>query len=191
MGSHRVRQDWSDLAAAASNKQFLGTVLFPCHVHGPLLVGIVVVVIQSPSHVWLFGTPWTAACQTSLSLTIFQFAQVHIHWISDAIQLSHPLKPSSLPSVFHSIRVFSRKSAVHIRWPKYWNFTFSISPSNEYSGLVSFKIDYFDLLAFQGTLKSFPQHYSLKASILWHSAFFVVQISHLYMTTGKTVTLTI
>ena len=139
----------------------------------------------------IFGTPWTAACQTSLSLTIFQFVQVHIHWIGDAIQLSHPLKPSSLPSVFQSIRVFSKKSAVHIRWPKYWSFTFSVSPSNEYWGLVSFKIDYFDLLAFQETLKSFPQHHSLKASILWHSAFFVVQISHFYMTTGKTVTLTI
>ena len=120
-----------------------------------------------------------------------EFAQVHIHWIGDAIQLSHPLTPSSLLSVFPSIRVFFKKSAVHIRWPKYWSFTFSINPSNEYSVLVFFKIDYFDLLAFQGTLKSFPQHHSLKVSILWHSAFFVVQISHLYMTTGKTITLAV
>ena len=161
---------------------------FPCHVDGPMLARIVVV--QSPSHVWLFATTWTAAHQTSLSLTIFQFAQVHIHWIGDAIQLSHLLMTSSLPTVFHSIRGLSKKSAVHIRWPKYWSFTFSISPSNAYSGLISFKIDYFDLLAFQGTLKSFPQHHSLKASILWRSAFYVVQISHLYISTGKTITLT-
>ena len=152
-----------------------------------MLAGIVVV--QSPSRVWLFATPWTAAHQTSVSLTIFQFAQDHIHWIGDAIQLSLPLM-TSLPTVFHSIRGLSKKTAVHIRWPKYWSFTFSISPSNAYSGLISFKIDYFDLLAFQGTLKSFPQHHSLKASILWHSAFYVVQISHLYISIGKAITLT-
>ena len=95
-----------------------------------------------------------------------------------------------LPSIFPSIRVFSKESVLHIRWPKYWSFNFSISPSNEYSGLISFRIDQFDLLAVQGTLKSLLQHHSSQASILWHSAFFMVQISSLYMTTGKTTTLT-
>ena len=96
-----------------------------------------------------------------------------------------------LPSVFPSIRVFSSESALHIRWPKYWSFSFSIGPSNEYSGLISSKIDWLDLLAVQGTLKSLLQHHSSKASILWHSAFFMVQLSHLYMTTGKTIALII
>ena len=96
-----------------------------------------------------------------------------------------------LPSVFPSIRVFSNKSALRMRWPKYWSFSFSISPSNEYSELISFRIDWFDLLAVQGTLKSLLQHHSSKASILWRSAFFMVQLSHLYMTTGKTIALTI
>ena len=95
------------------------------------------------------------------------------------------------PSIFPSIRVFSSELALHIRWPKYWSFSFSISPSNEYSGLVSFRIDWFDLLAVQGTLKSPLQHHSLKATILWHSALFMVQLSHLYMTTGKTIALII
>ena len=96
-----------------------------------------------------------------------------------------------LPSIFPSIRVFSNESALRIRWPKYWSFSFSISPSNDYSGLISFRTDWFDLLAVQGTLKSLLQHHSSKASILWHSAFFVVQLSNLYMTTGKTIALTI
>ena len=95
-----------------------------------------------------------------------------------------------LPSIFPSIRVFSNKSAVHIRWPKYWSFSFSISCSNEYSGLMSFRMDWLDLLTVQGTLKSLPQHHSSKASILQHSAFFIVQLSHPYMTTGKTIALT-
>ena len=95
-----------------------------------------------------------------------------------------------LPSIFPSIRVFSDESALHIRWPKYWSFSFSISPSNEYSGLISFRIDWFDRHAVQGTLKSLLQHHSSKASILWHSAFFIVQLSHPYMTTGKTIALT-
>ena len=96
-----------------------------------------------------------------------------------------------LPSIFPNIRVFSNESALHIRWPKYWNFRFSISLFNEYSGLISFRIDWFDLLAVQGTLKSLLQHHNSKASILWHSAFFLVQLSHLYMTTGKTIALII
>ena len=96
-----------------------------------------------------------------------------------------------LPSIFPSIRVFSNELALHVRWPRYWSFSFSISHSNEYSGLISFRIDWFDLLAVQGTLKSLLQHHSLKASVLWQSAFFMVQLSHLHMTTGKTMTLTI
>ena len=95
-----------------------------------------------------------------------------------------------LPSIFPSIRVFSNESALHIRWLKYWSFSFSISPSNEYSGLISFRMDWLDLIAVQGTLKSILQHHSSKASILWHSAFFMVQLSHPYMTTGKTIALT-
>src|SRR5574338_1605029 len=94
------------------------------------------------------------------------------------------------PSIFPSIRVFSNESALHIRWPKYWNFSFSVSPSKEYSGLISFRMDWLDLLAVQGTLNSLIQHHSSKASILWHSAFFIVQLSHPYMTTGKTIALT-
>ena len=117
-----------------------------------------------------------------------EFTQTHVHWVSDAIQPSHPLSsPSSLPSIFPSIRVFSNESALRIRWPKYWKLSFSIRPSNEYSGLISFRIDWLDLLAVQGTLKSLLQHYSSKASILRCSAFFIVQLSHPYMTTGKTI----
>ena len=103
--------------------------------------------------------------------------------------LFHPLL--LWPSVFPSITVFSNESSLRIRWPKHWSFSFSISPSNEYSGLISFRIDWFDLLAVQGTLKSLLQFHSMKASVLWHSAFFMVQLSHPYLTTGKTITLTI
>ena len=99
-------------------------------------------------------------------------------------------RPLLLPSVFSSIKVFSNESVLRVRWAKYWSLSFSISPSNEYSGLISFRIDWLDLLAVQRTLKSFLQHHSLKASILWHSAFFIVQLSHPYMTTGKTIALT-
>ena len=108
---------------------------------------------------------------------------------SNHLILCHPL--ILLPSIFPSIRVFSNESVLHIRWPKYWSFSFSISPSNEYSGLISSRIDWFDLLALQGTLKSLLQHHSLKASILWCSAFFMVQLSHSYMTTGKIIALTV
>ena len=111
--------------------------------------------------------------------------------VGDAIQPSHPLLSILLlPSIFPSIRVFSNESALHIRWPKYWSFSFSISPSNEYSGLVSFRMDWFDLLAVQGTLKSLIQHHSSKTSILRCSTFFIVQLSHPYMTTGETIALT-
>ena len=107
---------------------------------------------------------------------------------SNHLILCHPLL---LPSIFPSIRVFSNESALRMRWPKYWSFSFSINPSNEYSGLISFRIDWFDLPTVQGTLKSLLQHPSSKASILWCSAFFMIQLSHLYMTTGKTIALTV
>ena len=116
-----------------------------------------------------------------------EFTQTHVHWVSDAI-LCRPLL--LLPSIFPSIRVFSNESALCIRWPKYWRFNFNISPSNEHPGLISFRIDGLDLLAVQGTLKSLLKHHSSKASILRHSAFFLVQLSHPYMTTGKTIALT-
>ena len=116
-----------------------------------------------------------------------ELVQTYVHQVSDAIQLSHPLlSPSLPPSIFPSIRVFSNESVLRIRWPKYWSFSFSISPSSEYSGLISFRMDWLDLLAVQGTLESLLQHHSSTASILGHSAFFIVQVSHPYMTTGKT-----
>ena len=122
---------------------------------------------------------------------LLELAQTPVHWVGDAIQPSHPLFSPSLPTFnFPSIRVFSNESVFCIRWPKYWSFGFNISPSNEYSGLISFRIDWFDLLAVQGTLKSFLQHHSSKASVLWRSALFIVQLSHPYMTTGKTIVLT-
>ena len=119
-----------------------------------------------------------------------EFTQTHVHWVSDAIQPSHPLSPLLLPpSIFPSSRVFSNELVLHIRWPKYWSFSFNISPSNEHPGLISFRMDWLDLLAVQGTLKSL-QHHNSKVSILWRSAFFIAQFSHPYMTTGKTIALT-
>ena len=117
--------------------------------------------------------------------------QTHVHQFGDAIQPSHPLSSTSpLPSIFPSSRVFSKDSVLCIRWPKYWSLGFNISPSNEYSGLIAFRIDRLDLLEVQGTLKSLLQHHSSKASILQCSAFFIVQLSHPYMTIGKTIALT-
>ena len=122
---------------------------------------------------------------------LLESTQTYVHWVGDAIQPSHaPSSPSLLPSIFPSIRVFSSESALRIRWPKYWSFSFSISPSNEHPGLISFRLDWLDLLAVPVTLKSLLQHHSSKASILWCSAFFIAQLSHLYMTTGKTIALT-
>ena len=123
---------------------------------------------------------------------LLEFTQTHVHWVSDAIQPSHPLSSPS-PSTFNLSQhqgVFSNESALGIRWPKYWSFSFNISPSNEYSGLIPFRMDWLDLLAVQGTLKSLLQHHSPKASILQCSAFFMVQLSHPYMTTWKTIALT-
>ena len=117
--------------------------------------------------------------------------QTHVHRVGDAIQPSHPWSPLLLlPPTPPSIRVFSNESTLLMRWPKYWSFSFSISPSNEHPGLISFRVDWLDLLAVQGTLKSLLQHHSSKASIPWHSALFTVQLSHPYMTTGKTIALT-
>ena len=147
--------------------------------------------VQSFSCVWLFATPWTAARQASLSITnswsLPKLMSIELVMPSNHLILCLPLL---LPSVFPSIRVFSSESAVHIRWPKYWSFSLNISPSNDYLGLISFRMDWLDLLAVQGSLKSLLQHHSSKASILWHSAFFRVQLSHPYMTTGKTIALT-
>ena len=148
--------------------------------------------VQSLSPVQLFVTPWTAGRQASLSITnsrsLLKLISIESVMPSNHIILCHPLL--LLPSIFPSIRVFSSESVLRIWWPKDWSFSFSISPSNEYSGLISFRMDWLDLRALQGTLKSIPQHHSSKASILQHSAFFIVQLSYPYMTTGKTIVLT-
>ena len=122
---------------------------------------------------------------------LLELAQTHVHQVGDAIQPSYPLSSPSPPALnLSQHQVFSKESVLHIRWPKYWSFSFNISPPNEYSGMISFTIDWFDLLAVQRALKSLIQHHSSKASILWHSAFFVVQLSHPYVTAGKTTVLT-
>ena len=137
-------------------------------------------------------TPRTAACQASLSITnswsLLKLMSTESVMPSNHLILCHPLL--RLPSIFPSIRVFSRESVLHIRWPKYWSFSFNISPSNEYSELTSFRTDWLGLLAVQGTLKTLLQHHSSKASILQYSAFFIVQLLHPYMTTGKAIALT-
>ena len=141
--------------------------------------------VQLLSHVQLFATPWTAACQTSLSFTIpwslFKLMSIESVLPANHLTFCHPLL--LLPSLFPSIRVFSNESVLHIRWPKNWNF--SISPSNTYSGLISFRIDWLDPLEVQGTLKSLLQHCSSKTSILWRSAFFMAQLSHLFNSDHK------
>ena len=144
--------------------------------------------VQSLSRVRLFATPWTTARQASLSITNSQSPPkpmfIELVMPSNHLILCRPLL--LLPSIFPSIGVFSNESALRIRWPKYWSFNFNISPYNEHSGLISFRMDWLDLLAVQGTLKSLLQHHSSKLSILQHSAFFIVQLSHPYMTTEKT-----
>ena len=148
--------------------------------------------VQSLSHVWVFPTPWIVARQASLSITNSRSPpkpmSIELVMPSNHLILCCPLL--LLPSIFSNIRVFSNASALHIRWPKYWSFSFNISPSNEYPGLISFRMDWLDLLAVQGTLKSLLQHHTSKASILLCSAFLIVQLSHPYMTTGKTIALT-
>ena len=148
--------------------------------------------VQSLSHFRLFATPWTTAGQASLSITNSRSPPkpmpIESVMPSNYLIPCHPLL--LLPSIFPSIMVFSNESALHIRWPKDWSFSFNISPSNEHPGLISFRMDWLDLLAVQGTLKSLLQHHSSKVSIFRHSAFFTVQLSHPYMTTGKTIALT-
>ena len=139
--------------------------------------------VQLLSHVWLFATPWTSALQASLfitsSQTLLKLTSIELVMPSNHLILCCPLL--LLPSIFPSIRVFSNESALHIRWPNYWSVSFSISPSSEYSGLISLRMDWLDLLAVQGTLKSLLQHHSSKASILQCSSFFIVQFSHPYL----------
>ena len=143
--------------------------------------------VQSLRNVRLFVIPWIAAHQGSLSITnswsLLKLMSVESVMPSNHLVLCLPLL--LLPSVFHSIRVFSSESVLHIRWPKYWSFSLSISLSNEYSGLISFRMDWLDLLAVQGTLKRLLQHHNSKSSILWCPAFFIVLLSHPYVTTGK------
>ena len=147
--------------------------------------------VQSHSCVQLFATPWTALHQASLSITnsrsLLKLMSTESVMPSNHLILCHSLL--LLPSIIPSIRVFSNELVLHIRWPKYWSFSFSISASSEYSGLISFRVDWLDLLTVQGTLKSLLKHHSYKASVLWCSVFFIVQLSHPYMTTGKTIAL--
>ena len=149
--------------------------------------------VQSLSHVQLFANPWTAAHQASLSITNSQ-SLLKLMSIDSVMPSNHLILCCPfllLPLIFPSIRVFSNELALRIRWLNYWSFSFSISPSNEYSGLISFRVDWFDLLAVQGTLKSLLQHHISKASILQCSVFFIIQLSHPYITTGKTIALTV
>ena len=144
--------------------------------------------VQSFSRVWLFVTLWTAARRLPcLSPTARACSNISIELVmpSNHLNLCHPFL--RLPSIFPSIRIFAKESGLYIRWPRYWSFSFNISPSNEYSGLISFRIDWFELLAVQGILNSLLQHHSSEASILWSSALFMVQLSHPYMITGKTI----
>ena len=155
-------------------------------------IGIDIFTLSSVTQSCLFVTPWTAACQASLSITnsrsLLKLMSIESVMPSNHLILCCPLL--LLPSVIPTIRVFSNESTLHIRWPKYWSFSFNISPSNEYSGLIFFRMDWLYLLAVQGALKSLLQHHNSKASILQHSAFFIVQLSHPHMTTGKTIPLT-
>ena len=148
--------------------------------------------VQLLSHVLLFATTWIAAGQASLSITNSRslLKLMSIEWVMLSNHLIHCRSLLLLPSIFPSIRVFSNESVLRIRWPKYWSFSFNISPFNEHLGLISFRVDWLDLLAVQGTLKSLLKHHSSKASILQRSAFFRAQLSHPYMTTGKAITLT-
>ena len=148
--------------------------------------------VQLLSRVWFFAATWTAARQASLSITNTR-SLLNLISIESVIPLDHFILCRSLllpPSIFPSIRVFSNESALRITWPNYWSFSFNISLYNEHSGLISFRMDWLDLLAVQGTLKCLLQYHSSKTSVLWRSAFFIVQLSHPYMTTGKTIALT-
>ena len=166
---------------------------FQTETPGKLIITLQLSSVQSLSHVWLFATPQAAACQASLSITnsqnLLNLMSIESVMPSNHLILCHPLL--LLPSIFPSIRVFSNESVLRIRWPEYWSFSFNISPFKEHSGLISFRMDWLDLLTVQGTLKSLLQRHSSKASILLCSAFFIiVQLSHPYVTTGKTIALT-
>ena len=185
--------EWAAISFSRGSSQSRDQTYLSCIVGGFFTTGlpgkpiIKTTVDQSLSHVQLFATPWTAARQAPLSITnsqsLFKLMSIESVMPSNHLILCHPLL--LLPSIFPSIKVFSNESALCIRWPKYWCFSFSIRPSNEYSGLISFRMYWFDLLAVQETLKSLLQHHSSKSSILWHLAFFRVQLSHPYMATGK------
>ena len=187
MGSQRVRHNWATNTNWASPES-LGSGCVP----GWRWLCDQLSSVQSLSCVQLFVTPRTAARQASLPITNSQ-SLLKLMSIESVMPSNHLILCCPLllpPSIFPNIRVFSSESALHIKWPQYWSFSFNISPSNEYSGLISFRMDWLDLLAVQGTLKSLLQHRNSKASILWRSAFFIVQFSHPYMTTGKTIPLT-
>ena len=173
------------------SRYMLQMILF-CYFDGSVIFHCEFSSVQSLSCVQLFVTPWTATCQSSLSITnswsLFKIMSIESVMPSNHLILCNPLL--LLPSIFPNIRVFSNESDLRIRWPKYLSFSFGISPSNGYSGLISYRIDWVDLLAVQGTLKSLLQHHNSKASILWRSAFFIVQLSYPYMTTGKAIALT-
>ena len=157
------------------------------------LLLLLLLLLSRFSHVLLFVTSWTAACQVSslftISLSLLKLMPIELVVPSNHLVLCHPL--FLLLSIFPGIRIFSNESALHIRWLRYWSFSFNISPSNEYLGLISFRIDWFELLAVQGTLKSLLEHHMSKASVLPCSDFFMVQFSYPYLTTGKTIALTI
>ena len=170
------------------------TILRVCYVlSSPRFIRSLSQLVQSLSQVQLFVTPWAAARQASLSITN-SWSLLKLMSIQSVIPSNHLILCHTLlllpSSIFPSIRVFSKESDLHIRWPKYWSFSFSFTPSNEYSGLISFRIDLLDLLTVQGTPKNLLQHHNSKASILQHSASFIVQLSNPYMTTGKTIALT-
>ena len=164
----------------------------PCRLMTTVMGTVNLSSVQSLSRVWLFATPWIAARQASLFITnsrsLPKLMSTELVMPPNHLIFCRPLL--LLPSIFPSIRVFSNETALRIRWPKYWRFSFNVSPSNEHPGLISFRMDWLELLVVQGTLKSLLQHHSSKASILRHSAFFTVQLSHPYMITGKTIALT-
>ena len=162
------------------------------HVHAEVPIVHISQSVQSLSHVWFFVTLWIEACQASLSITNSWslLKLMPIESVMPSNHLIHCLPRLLLPPIFPSIRVFPSESVLHIRWPKYWSFNFNISHSNEHPGLISLRMDWLDLLAVQGTLKSLLQHHSSKASVLWCSASFTLQLSHTYITTGKTIALT-
>ena len=188
---HPVWYSWADSCSCIQLGAWL--VLEPLSWHLTLqCLSLHSAVVRSLSHIWLFATPWTAAHQTSLSFTIswnlLKLMSIESMMPFNYLILCHPFLLR--PSIFPNIRVFSNELVLLIRWPEYWSFSFSSSPSSEYSGLISFRMDWLDLLAVRGTLKSLLQCHVSKASILWCSVFFRVQHSHLYMTTGKTTALT-